>query len=346
MEISIRQLAKLIGGRVVGNPEEKVSNLATIDKADKGDLTFIANKKYLKYLKTTKASAVIIEEPVKDSDVNQIVVENAYLSYAKILTYFTRQEVKHTGISEKAYISENVKIHNREKISVFPFVFVGENSEIGENVIIHPNVTIGKNVVIGKNVIIHSSVTVYDNSIIGNNVIIHSGSVIGSDGYGYAKDGDEYFKIPQIGNVIIKDNVEIGANCTIDRGAINSTVIGKGVKIDNLVHIAHNVEIGDNSAIVAQVGISGSTKVGKNVILAGQVGVAGHLKIGDNVMVGAQSGIAKDIPDNSVISGSPAVEHSKWLKWAVSYYKLPQLFARIKKLEKLGVNNDTRKKDF
>jgi len=334
MEVTLQQLAQIIGGNVYGNVNDKVSNIATIDKAGKGDLTFIANKKYLKYLKNTEATAVIIEEHVKDAKVNQIEVENPYLAYAKILTFFTSSKPNFSGISEKAHVEQSVKFIKKESVSVYPFVYIGENTEIDENVILFPNVFIGKNVKIGSNVTVHSGVSIYDNSVIGNNVVIHSGSVIGSDGYGYAKDGDEYFKIPQVGNVVIEDNVEIGANVTIDRGAINSTVIRKGVKIDNLVHIAHNVEIGEHSAIVAQVGISGSSKIGKRVILAGQVGVAGHLKIGDGVKVGAQSGIGKDVKNDEIISGSPAVEHSKWLKWAVSYYKLPELLRRVKKLEK------------
>lgn len=334
MEISLKQLTELINGELYGDPNATVNNISTVENAKEGDITFIANKKYQKYIYSTKATAVIISKHVKDSNVNQIVVDNPYLAYAKILTFYTSRAVSYKGISDQAFISPEVFFKNKSKVTIYPFVFIGENSEIGNNVVIYPNVTIGKNVKIGDNVKIYSNVSIYDNSLIGNYVTVHSGTVIGSDGYGYAKEGDIHFKIPQIGNVIIEDYVEIGANCTIDRGAINSTIIKKGTKIDNLVHIAHNVEIGENTLVVAQVGISGSSKVGKNVILAGQVGVAGHLKIGDNVMVGAQSGIGKDLPDNSVVSGSPAVEHSKWLRWAVSYFKLPDLMKRVNKLEK------------
>jgi UDP-3-O-[3-hydroxymyristoyl] glucosamine N-acyltransferase len=342
VEIKLSQLSTLINGELFGDENARVNNISTIESAKKGDLTFIANKKYLNYIYKTEATAVIVNKHIKDASVNQIVVDNPYLAYAKILTFFTQKEVKHSGISSQAYISENVKFEDSSNITIYPFVFVGSNSEIGKNVIIHSNVSIGESVKIGDNVTIYPNVSIYDNSVIGNNVIIHSGSVIGSDGYGYAKDGEKNFKIPQIGNVIIKDFVEIGANCTIDRGALKSTIIKKGVKLDNIVHVAHNVEIGENSLIVAQVGISGSSKIGKNVILAGQVGVAGHLKIGNNVMVGAQSGIGKDLPDNSVVSGSPAVEHSKWLRWAVSYFKLPELIKKVNKIEKLlEKKNDT-----
>ncbi len=344
MEVSVKLIAELINGKVFGDLKAKVSNIATIESAKEGDLTFIANKKYLKYLKKTKATAVILDKYVEHSDITQIVTDNPYLAYAKILTFFTKKDIQHKGISKNAEISKNVFIKDRAKVTIYPFVFIDEGVSIGENVIIYPHVYIGKDSVIGDNCTIYSNVSIYYNTKIGNNVTIHSGTVIGSDGFGYAKDGDKYFKIPQIGNVIIEDSVEIGAGCTIDRGALNSTIIKRGTKIDNLVQIAHNVEIGENSAIVAQVGISGSSKIGNNVVLAGQVGVAGHLKIGNNVMVGAQSGIGKSISDNKIVSGSPAIEHSKWLKWAVVYKDVPEFIKRVKKIEKLLGEKDDKDK--
>jgi len=332
MELSLKDIVKITGGKIIGDENVKIKKIAPIDKAEKGDITFLTNKKYIPFLKKTKASAIIVEKEFPEIEIPQIVSDNAYLSYAKLLTFFTKKEIRHTGISPKSIVNESAEIP--ENVSIYPNVYIGKNVRIGENTLIYPNVFIGDNSIIGNNCIIFANVTIYHETKIGNNVIIHAGTVIGSDGFGYAKDGEKYFKIPQIGNVIIEDNVEIGANCTIDRGAIGSTKIGKGVKIDNLVQIAHNVEIGENSVIVAQVGIAGSTKIGKNVVLAGQVGVAGHIKVGNNVMVGAQSGIGKSLKDGEIVSGSPAISHKKWLKWAVSYEKLPEIIKKVNEIEK------------
>ena len=334
MKAKLKEIALIVNAeKIIGNQNAEVTNISPIEKAVHGDLTFIANKKYLKYLKFTKATAVILNKPAQNTDVNQLIVNNPYLAYAKVLTIFTQKNVSYSGISRKAEVSESAIFTDKNSISVYPFVYIGNNSKIGKNVIIYPNVFIGDNVIIGDNTTIYSNVSIYNKTIIGNHVVIHSGTTIGSDGYGYAQDEKIHHKIPQIGNIIIEDYVEIGANCAIDRGALNSTIIRKGCKIDNLVHIAHNVEIGENSLIIAQVGISGSCKLGNNVILAGQVGVAGHLNIGNNVMVGAQSGIGKSLPDNSIVSGSPVVAHSKWLKWAVKYSELPETIRKEKKLE-------------
>ena len=332
MEISLKEVLKITGGKLIGDENLKIKKISPIDKAEPGDITFLSNKKYIPYLKQTKASAIILDKEIKNLGIAQIVSENPYLAYAKLLTFFTKKDIKHTGVSPKAFVDESSIIP--ENVTVYPGAYIGKNVKIDENTIIYPNVVIGDNCKIGKNCIIYANVSIYHNTIIGDNVIIHAGTVIGSDGFGYAKDGEKYFKIPQIGNVIIEDDVEIGANCTIDRGAIESTKIGKGVKIDNLVQIAHNVEIGENSVIVAQVGISGSTKIGKKVVLAGQVGIAGHIKIGDNVMVGAKSGIGRSLRDGSIVSGIPVIDHKKWLKWAVSYEKLPELIKKVKELEK------------
>ncbi len=332
MELSLKEIVKITGGKIIGDENIKVKNIAPIDKAKEGDITFLVNKKYIPFAKTTKASAIFVQKEIRGINAAQIVSENPYLAYAKLLTFFTKKEIKHIGISPQAFIESSAKIS--QNISIYPFVYVGKNVEIGENTIIYPHVYIGDNCKIGSNCIISANVSIYHDTIIGNNVIIHAGTVIGSDGFGYARDGEKHYKIPQIGNVIIEDDVEIGANCTIDRGAIEYTKICKGTKIDNLVQIAHNVEIGENSIIVAQVGISGSTKIGKNVILAGQVGVAGHIKIGNNVMVGAQSGIGKSLKDGEIVSGSPAIDHKKWLRWAVSYEKLPEIIKKVNELEK------------
>ncbi len=330
--ITLKKVAEITGGKLFGDENIKIKKIAPIDKAEDGDITFLANKKYASLLKNTKASAVILDKKIDDLKIAQIVTDNPYLAYAKLLTYFTKKTFKHKGIDKYAFVDETATIS--EDVTIYPGVYIGKNVKISENCIIYSGVYIGDNSIIGKNCIIYPNVSIYHNTIIGNNVIIHAGTVIGSDGFGFAKDGEKYYKIPQIGNVIIEDDVEIGANCTIDRGAIESTIIRKGTKIDNLVQIAHNVEIGENCAIVAQVGISGSTKIGNNVVLAGQVGVAGHLKIGNNVMVGAKSGIGRNLKDGEVVSGAPAIDHKKWLKWAVSYEKLPELIKKVKELEK------------
>jgi len=330
--ITLKKVLEITGGELFGDENIKIKKIAPIDKAENGDITFLANKKYAHLLKDTKASAVILDKKIEDLKIAQIITDNPYLAYAKLLTFFTKKPFTHKGIDKNAFVDKTADI--ADNVTIFPGVYIGKNVKILENCVIYSGVFIGDNSKIGKNCIIYPNVSIYHDTVIGNNVIIHAGTVIGSDGFGFARDGEKYYKIPQIGNVVIEDDVEIGANCTIDRGAIESTVIRKGTKIDNLVQIAHNVEIGENCAIVAQVGISGSTKIGNNVVLAGQVGVAGHLKIGNNVMVGAKSGIGRNLKDGEIVSGAPAIDHKKWLKWAVSYERLPELIKKVKDLEK------------
>ena len=332
MEFTLKQIANLLNGKIVGDETVKVKNISPIDKAKSGDITFLTNKKYVKYLKTTKASAVIVEERIPDLNISQIVVDNPYLCFAKLLTLFTKKEIKHTGVSEKAIVSKSAKLS--ENITIMPGVFIDDNVEIGENTVIYPNVFIGKNCKIGKNCIIYANVSIYHDTIIGNNVIIHSGTVIGSDGFGFAKDGEKYYKIPQVGKVIIEDDVEIGANCTIDRGALEFTKIGRGTKIDNLVQVGHNVTIGKECILVSHTAIGGSAVIEDYVMLAGQVGVAPHARIKKGAKVAAKSGVTGEIPEGAEVAGIPAIKASIWRRAVVIFEKLPELYREIKKVFK------------
>jgi len=332
--ISLKEIALLINGRLIGPGEILISGVSGIESAKKGDITFLIDRSYERYLETCEASGIIVGKDIdlkKIKGKNLIVVENPGIAYIKIAELFGKQKIYEPGISSFAFVSEGSEIS--KEASVLPFVFIGKNVKIGKGTIIHPFVYLGDNVSIGEDTTIYPGVTVYDKVSIGNRVIIHAGTIIGSDGFGYIWDGTCHKKIPQLGTVVIEDEVEIGANVTIDRASLDKTVIKKGTKIDNLVQIAHNVTIGENSIIVAQVGIAGSSKIGKNVILAGQVGVKDHVVIGDNVRAGGQTGITKDVKPGSTISGTPHMAHKEWLKQHALLRRLPELFERVKKLE-------------
>ena len=339
--ISLKEIALLINGRLIGSEDILIFGISGIESAKKGDITFLMDKSYEKYLERCEASGIIVGKDValeKLRKKNFIVVENPGNAYIKIAELFKKQKIYEPGISSFAFVSESSEIS--KEASILPFAFIGKGVKIGRGTIIHPFVYLGDNVSIGEDTIIYPGVTVYDNVSIGNRVIIHAGTIIGSDGFGYMWDGTCHKKIPQLGTVVIEDEVEIGANVTIDRASLNKTVIKKGTKIDNLVQIAHNVTIGENSIIVAQVGIAGSSKIGKNVILAGQVGVKDHVVIGDNVRAGGQTGITKDVKSGSIVSGTPHMAHKEWLKQQVLLRKLPELFERIKILEeKLSIGD-------
>ncbi len=346
--MKVREIADFLGADIKGNGDTEISGLSSIEKATSSDLTFLSNKKYEKFLSTTRAGCIIVDAKTDISKYNKtfIICEDAYLCFAKIVRMMFGNKKETSGISEKASIDKDANID--KSCLVDDFVVIRKGASIGKNTVLMPFVYIGENVRIGSNCIIYPNVTIRENSIIGNNVIIHSGSVIGSDGFGYAKSKDgKHIKIPQIGNVVIEDDAEIGANVTIDRAALDSTIIKRGTKIDNLVQIAHNVEIGENSVIIAQSGISGSTKIGKNVILAGQSGIAGHLKIVDNVIITAQSGVGSSIRKPGVYSGSPVYEHKKWLKSSVVTPRLWDMYKKIseleKKIEELESNDDGHK---
>ncbi|MEI6124918.1 MAG: UDP-3-O-(3-hydroxymyristoyl)glucosamine N-acyltransferase [Pseudomonadota bacterium] len=332
MEATLKEIARLIGGTLEGNPDTVVRNITGIDKAGEGDLTFVANPKYAKYIEGTGASGIICSPDISVPGKNLLKVDNPYLAYAKIMNYIFPAQGQSCQIDERAFVGKNVRLG--QMVTLYPFAYIGDGCVIDDKVTIYPHCFIGCNVSIGEQTLIYPNVTVREGCRIGRRVIIQAGSVIGSDGFGFAKDGPKYYKIPQIGNVQIDDDVEIGAGNTIDRAALGTTWIQRGVKTDNQVHIAHNVIVGEDTVLVAQVGISGSTKIGNRVTLAGQVGTVGHITIGDDVIVGAKGGISADIPPGQIVSGAPHMPHRTWLKAVQSFQKLPDLRRAVHQLEK------------
>jgi UDP-3-O-[3-hydroxymyristoyl] glucosamine N-acyltransferase len=328
----LKDLAKLVDGELIGDGNIKIESAAPIEKAAKGQITFLANSKYKKYLKTTKASAIVLSVNTEFNNIPVIRHKDPYYAFAQILDILYPDESTEVGIDQTAVISDRVKID--KNCCIGALVYIGKDSKIGKNCRIMPQVHIGKKVKLGDNCKIYPGVSILDRTIIGNNTTIHSGTVIGSDGFGYAQHEKGIKKVKQVGYVEIGHDVELGANVTVDRGALGPTKIGNYVKIDNLVQVAHNVEIGDYSIIVSQTGISGSTKLGKGVILAGQVGLVGHLDIGNGVKVGAQSGVAKDIPAGKTYFGTPAIDISQRLRIESIINRLPELIKRIRALEK------------
>ncbi|MCF6364994.1 MAG: UDP-3-O-(3-hydroxymyristoyl)glucosamine N-acyltransferase [Bacteroidales bacterium] len=333
MEFSAEQIANLLKGKVVGQPGIKVNNISKIEEGKKGSLAFLANPKYTPYIYTTKASIVLVNKdfnPEKEVKTTMIFVDNAYEAFASLLEVYQNYKTNKSGISKSAEIEKSAEIG--KDVYLGANIYIGKNSIIGNNTKIYPNSYIGDNVIIGSNTIIFAGTNIYSESVIGNNCTFHSGTVIGSDGFGFAPQTEtEFKKVPQIGNVIIEDNVEIGANTTIDRATIGSTIIRKGVKLDNLVQIAHNVEIGKNTVIASQTGVSGSTKIGKNCMIGGQVGFAGHLVIGNNVKIGAQSGVHKNIKDGAIMQGTPVLAYRNWYKAAAIIKQLPELKQQVDK---------------
>jgi UDP-3-O-[3-hydroxymyristoyl] glucosamine N-acyltransferase len=332
MKKKLKELAEWVGGTVIGDGEVEISGLAAIEEARPGEITFIANPKYLPKLDETRASAVIVSPEVAAGNKPLLRVANPYLAFAKILSLFFGKPYESKGIDARAWISSSAQL-GRE-LTVGPFVYIGDRCQVGDRVMLYPGVYVGEDSSVGEDSVLHPNVSIYPRTIIGKRVILHSGVVVGSDGFGYAKEGKKNVKIPQVGSVEIEDDVEIGANTTIDRAALGKTIIRRGVKIDNLVQVAHNVVIGEDSIIVAQVGISGSTKIGSNVTLAGQVGVVGHIEIGDNVMVGAQSGVAHELPPNQAYTGSPALPHREFLRVVTVIPKLPEMRKTLIDIEK------------
>jgi len=332
--MKLKEIADFLQAELIGDGDLEISGLAPIEEAKEGDITFVANPKYKKYLATTKASAAIVSLDVKKAPIALIRTKNPYLAYALIAQLFYKWPYGFKGISHQAFIAEDV--HLGKDVTVYPFVCIESGVEIGDETIIFSGVYIGPDVKIGKKTIIYPNVVIMAACEIGNHVIIHSGAVIGSDGFGFAPDDKgRYVKIPQLGKVKIEDDVEIGANTTIDRAAIGETVIKRGTKIDNLVQIAHNVQIGQDSIIVAQVGIAGSTKVGNRVTLAGQVGIVGHIEIGNGVTIGAKSGVPRSVPPGVVVaSGVPAMPYRTYLKTMSILPKLPEVAAKLRKIEK------------
>ncbi|PKN51218.1 MAG: UDP-3-O-(3-hydroxymyristoyl)glucosamine N-acyltransferase [Deltaproteobacteria bacterium HGW-Deltaproteobacteria-13] len=332
MKMTIAEIALFLGGTVNGADDTIISGVRSIEEAHEGDITFIANKKYLKKLKSAKASAVLVspETAAEGEGRSLIIVPDPYAALGKLLALFYPLEHGRSGVSPEACIEDGAIVS--PEATIFPRAFIGQGAKIGKGTVIYPGVFIGRNSSVGENSILYANVTVYHSCLIGNRVILHSGVVIGGDGFGFASPGRNNTKVPQVGFVQIDDDVEIGANTTVDRAALGRTWIQRNVKIDNLVQIAHNVVIGENSAIAAQVGISGSTKLGRGVMVGGQTGMVGHINIGDHVMIAAGSKIHKDIPAGEMVGGAPQMPLKKALQVEACRSKLPEMRATLNQL--------------
>ena len=337
MEFSAEQIAGILNGQVVGNLDVAVKGLSKIEEGTEGTLSFLSNPKYEEFIYTTGASICIVNntfEPCKPlpSTLTLVKVEDAYSCFAKLLEFYDQMKKKQPKIESPSYIAESATIGSDLYLGAFGYI--GEGSKIGNNVVLYPHVYIGENVSIGDNCTLHPGATVYADCVIGNNCIIHAGTIIGSDGFGFAPDAEGVFqKIPQIGNVVLEDNVEIGSNSTIDRATMGSTIIRKGVKLDNLVQIAHNVDIGENTVMAAQVGVAGSAKIGKGVMVGGQAGISGHLHIADGTKIVAQSGIPSTVRKATTLMGSPGIPLEDFKKSYFGFRKLPQILTRLQDLE-------------
>ncbi|HYA26415.1 MAG TPA: UDP-3-O-(3-hydroxymyristoyl)glucosamine N-acyltransferase [Thermodesulfovibrionales bacterium] len=327
--MKLKELARMIGGEIVGDPEIEVRGAAGISEAKEGEITFLSDMKLAGKCAGSKASGVIVRDFVPEMGKTQLVVKNPLFAFVKVLELFS-EPAQHAGISNDAFVSEKAKIG--KGVSIYAFAFISDNAVIGDGTIIHPGVFIGHNTVVGSQCILYPNVTVRERVTLGNRVIVHSGSVIGSDGFGYVLEEGKHHKIPQVGGVIVGDDVEIGACVSIDRATTGNTLIGGGTKIDNLVQIAHNVRIGENTILAGQVGIAGSSEIGNFVVMGGQVGVADHSRVDDGAMVGAQSGIFGHLK-KGVYSGAPAMPHRDWLKASALFARLPELNKKIRELE-------------
>jgi UDP-3-O-[3-hydroxymyristoyl] glucosamine N-acyltransferase len=337
MEFTAATIAGFLKGEIEGNPDIKVNTVAKIEEGHEGALSFLANPKYEHYIYTTKSSVVLVNKsfvPSSKVEATLIKVENAYEAFASLLRLVDQSRPRKTGIHSTAIIEPSAKIGS--DVYIGPYAYVGENCIIDDGCSLFPHVFIGDNTQIGKDCMINPGVKIYHDCRVGEGCIIHAGTVIGSDGFGFAPQSEsEYMKIPQLGNVILEDHVEVGANVTIDRATMGSTIIRKGVKLDNLIQIGHNVEIGENTVIAAQTGISGSVKVGKNCMFGGQVGIAGHIKIADRTKIGAQAGVLGEIKEeNTIIIGTPAFDLKQFMKSTVIFKKLPDLQKKVDSLEK------------
>jgi UDP-3-O-[3-hydroxymyristoyl] glucosamine N-acyltransferase len=332
LNTTLDEIAKAVGGEVVGNKDLVITGINSLDDAGPSEISFFSDRRYQQSLGKTRAGALLISHKTDLFEGPQIIVPNAELAYAKAAAFLAPPVSKHLGISQGAFIDE--KSHIGKDVSIYSMVHVGAGAEIGDGATLFPGVFVGEGVKIGKRCLIYPNVTILEGCIIGNDVIIHPGSVIGADGFRFVRDGAVSIKIPQTGIVQIDDHVEIGANNCIDRAALGKTWIKRGTKTDNLVHIAHNVVVGENTIIVAQAGISGSCQIGREVVIGGQVGIIDHVKVGDRAMIGPQSGIAKPIPAGEVVSGYPAMPHRLWLKASALTSRLPEFNQRLRQLEK------------
>jgi UDP-3-O-[3-hydroxymyristoyl] glucosamine N-acyltransferase len=343
MKFTASQIAGILDGDIVGNPDVEVFKLAKIEEGKKGSLTFLANPKYKPYIYSTKASITIVNRDfIAENEITStlIKVDDAYKSFSKLLEYYNQVKMNKSGIEKPTYISDSAKYG--ENIYLGAFSYLGDNVVLGKNVKIYPNTFIGDNVTVGNNVVIFAGAKIYSETQIGNNCVINSGAIIGADGFGFApNENGEYIKVPQTGNVILEDYVDIGAATTIDRATLGSTIIRRGVKLDNQIQIAHNVEIDENTVIAAQTGIAGSTKIGKNCQIGGQVGIVGHITIGNNVKIQAQSGIGRNVKDNEILQGTPALAYADFNKSYVYFKNLPKIVKNISDIEN-ELKNDSK----
>jgi len=337
MKFTAEQIANILEGEVVGNPNAEVWTLSKIEEGENGSISFLSNPKYESYIYTTKASITLVNNsftPEGEISTTLIKVEDAYLSFTKLLTFYDQaKKDSKVGIEQPSLISETVQYG--ENLYLGSFSYIGSHVRIGNNVKIYPNCFIGDNVVIGNNVTVYAGAKIYSETLIGSHCVIHSGAIIGADGFGFAPNADgSYTTIPQIGNVIIEDYVDIGASTTIDRATMGSTIIRKGVKLDNQIQIAHNVEIGEHTVIAAQTGVAGSTKIGKYCVIGGQVGFAGHIVVGNNVRIQAQSGVGRNVKDNEILQGSPSFTYGDYSKSYVHFRNLPKIVSELEELKK------------
>lgn len=335
MEFSAKQIATFIQGEIIGDENATVHTFAKIEEGIPGAISFLSNPKYTPYIYDTQSTIVLVNKdftPEQEVKATLIKVDNAYESLAKLLNLYEMSKPKKTGIHSLAFVAETAKIG--KDVYIAPFACIGDHAEIGDNTMIHPHATIGGGAKVGSNCIIYSGATIYHDCRIGNGCVLHSGCVIGADGFGFAPTPQGYEKIPQIGIVILEDNVEVGANTCIDRATMGATVIHSGVKLDNLIQIAHNDEIGSHTVMAAQVGIAGSTKVGEWCMFGGQVGIAGHSKIGDKVNLGAQSGVPGNIQSGSQLIGTPPMELKQYFKASIAQKSLPEMQIELRKLRK------------
>ena len=330
--MKLKEFSEIVEGKVIGDPDIEITGVAGVQSAGAGDITFVTSAKYMKFLRESRASCVIVKEPLQGLPITQLQVSNPYYAFARALEFFHPVLAPEPGVSETAVVSGKAALG--KDVTVFPLAYIEDHASIGDGTVIYPGAFIGRHSELGKGCVIHPNVTVRENVRIGDRVIIHSGSVIGSDGFGYVFEKNTHYKIPQVGGVVIEDDVEIGSNVSIDRATTGYTSIGKGTKIDNLVQIAHNVSIGKNSLVIAQVGISGSSEIGDFSTLAGQVGIADHSSLEPGTVIGAQSGLTGHYK-KGVYSGSPAIPHRNWLRSQALYAKLPEMNRRIRELENI-----------
>ncbi len=329
--MKLSEIAQLFNGRVEGNPDIEISGVKGIEDAKEGDITYLVSTKNRDKLNNCRASALIVKEKIESFEGSQLLVDNPQFVFVKLLQKFYFKPHPYRGISEAACIAKTCRLG--KNVTVYPFSFIDEDVEIGDNTVIYPFTFIGKESQIGSDCIIHSNVTIRERIKVGDRVVIHAGSVIGSDGFGYIFHEGKHEKIPQVGSVIIEDDVEIGACTTIDRATTGNTIIGKGTKIDNLVQIAHNVKLGQNCIVVAQVGIAGSSSIGHGCILAGQVGISDHVEIESGTIVTAQSGVMPGKVEKGVFSGSPIMPHREWLRANAIFQRLPELYKKLREIE-------------